>query len=67
MCIRDSRETATQQVGYSLDGKTAEKRLQFLESVGLQVEPEPLEVVEVKVPSAFDDTYTCLLYTSRCV
>ena len=45
-------------MGYSLDGKTAEKRLQFLESVGLQVESEPLEVVEVKVPSAFDDTYT---------
>lgn len=37
--------------------KTAEDRIALLESFGWQVEEDPVEFMEVKIPSEFDATY----------
>ena len=37
--------------------KTNEQRLAFIESFGWEVEPEPIEVMEVIIPKEFDNVY----------
>ena len=48
--------TASQSVRYDKI-KTAEDRIAFLGSLGIEVEAEPLEDVEVTVPAEFDKVY----------
>jgi hypothetical protein len=38
--------------------KTNEERVEFIESYGWEVTPEPLQVIEVVIPKEFDDVYT---------
>jgi len=42
----------------SLDGATNEARLSFLRAYGWEAEEEPAEIVEVLIPSDFNETYT---------
>ncbi len=39
-------------------GKTEEQRQTFLRDLGWEVEPEPIEVVDVIIPNEFEEVYT---------
>ncbi|HZK22253.1 MAG TPA: DUF4830 domain-containing protein [Oscillospiraceae bacterium] len=40
-----------------IKGGTSDERIEFLESCGLKVEQEPLEVTEIIIPVEFDEVY----------
>ena len=47
------------EVEYDYDGvKTAEDRIEFLRQFGWEVKSEPVEAVEVTIPSEFDKIFT---------
>ncbi len=52
------REIDTRAEKLSLKGETAKQRSTFLKAVGIAVESEPLEVLQVRLPSDFDERYT---------
>jgi hypothetical protein len=39
-------------------GGSEEERQSFIASLGYKVDPEPIEVVEIRLPKNFDDVYT---------
>lgn len=49
--------TATQTGQYSLVAKTNEDRIKFLSQFGWEVEPDPIEICEIKIPSKFNEVY----------
>lgn len=55
------RETAQTSAlvkeGYSTDASTREEREHFLTQFGWKIEPEPMEVREVVIPTEFSDVY----------
>lgn len=42
----------------TLDAKTNDQRLAFLQSFGWQVQPEPVETQEVRIPEEFNEVFT---------
>ena len=48
----------TQQTVVSLDGGSNEERLSFLKSYGWQVDQEPAQTQEIRVPQEFNDVFT---------
>ncbi len=53
----DSQTSLLAQKGYSLEAETAEQRLAFAAQFGWELDPEPIEVREVVIPSNFSDVY----------
>lgn len=42
---------------YSIDASNNEQRVEFLKSYGWKVNPEPVEICDIKVPTVFNDVY----------
>ncbi len=42
---------------YSIDASNNEQRVEFLKSYGWQVNPEPIEICDIKIPTVFNDVY----------
>ena len=57
--LRPGAETTAASGGASLSQKleTNEKRVEFLQSYGWEIDPTPVSETEVLIPEAFDETY----------
>lgn len=57
VCLFSGDRTVSTAGKASVSGETNEERISYLESFGWQVEPEPCEIVEVQIPTVFNDVY----------
>lgn len=55
--IKRSGRNADSTLPIKVRGATAQERIDFLGSCGIEVEQEPLEVSEIIIPSEFDEVY----------
>lgn len=42
---------------YSIDASDNNQRVEFLESYGWQVNPEPVEICDIRIPTVFNEVY----------
>ena len=54
---RQSEQTA-KNGEITISASTHEERMRFISQFGWQVDEEPLEIVEIIIPTEFDDTYS---------
>ena len=50
--------TDTQETARTLDGGSNEERIEFLKSYGWEVETEPKQTQEVRIPQEFNEVFT---------
>lgn len=48
---------ATSSKKYSIDASDNKQRVEFLESYGWQINPEPIEICDIKIPTVFNEVY----------
>lgn len=58
LLLPDAKSTSTlESSGYSLDAQTGVERTMFLKQFGWSIDPEPVSVREVIIPTQFNDVY----------
>lgn len=57
-CKSEDDTVASKQKGVVLKAGSHEQRIAFLSQFGWEIDEDPVEVVEVLIPTEFDETYT---------